>query len=138
MNSDYGVASDTLIQTVQNTIDPPEQAGNGYGLAPIGHVVSVKGAVGVPIAVKAKITFDTGYSWSNLQNSIDAAIESYLLELRKSWADTSYLIVRVSQIETRLLGISGIIDIDDTQINGSTDNVTLGAYEIPIFGGASA
>lgn len=138
VNSDYGVASDTLIQTVQNTIDPPEQAGNGYGLAPIGHVVSVKGAVGVPIAVKAKITFDTGYSWSNLQNSIDAAIESYLLELRKSWADTSYLIVRVSQIETRLLGISGIIDIDDTQINGSTDNVTLGAYEIPIFGGASA
>lgn len=138
VNSDYGIASDTLIQTVQNTIDPPEQAGNGYGLAPIGHVVSVKGAVGVPIAVKAKITFDTGYSWSNLQNSIDAAIESYLLELRKSWADTSYLIVRVSQIETRLLGISGIIDIDDTQINGSTDNVTLGAYEIPIFGGASA
>ena len=138
VNSDYGVASDTLIQTVQNTIDPPEQVGNGYGLAPIGHVVSVKGAVGVPIAVKAKITFDTGYSWSNLQNSIDAAIESYLLELRKSWADTSYLIVRVSQIETRLLGISGIIDIDDTQINGSTDNVTLGAYEIPIFGGASA
>ena len=138
VNSDYGVASDTLIQTVQNTIDPPEQAGNGYGLAPIGHVVSVKGAVGVPIAVKAKITFDTGYSWSNLQNSIDAAIESYLLELRKSWADTSYLIVRVSQIETRLLGISGIIDIDDTQINGSTDNITLGAYEIPIFGGASA
>lgn len=138
VNSDYGVASDTLIQTVQNTIDPPEQAGNGYGLAPIGHVVSVKGAVGVPIAVKAKITFDTGYSWSNLQNSIDAAIESYLLELRKSWADTSYLIVRVSQIETRLLGISGIIDIDDTQINGSTDNITLGAYEIPVFGGASA
>lgn len=138
VNSDYGVASDTLIQTVQNTIDPPGQAGNGYGLAPIGHVVSVKGAVGVPIAVKAKITFDTGYSWSNLQNSIDAAIESYLLELRKSWADTSYLIVRVSQIETRLLGISGIIDIDDTQINGSTDNITLGAYEIPIFGGASA
>lgn len=138
VNSDYGVASDTLIQTVQNTIDPPDQAGNGYGLAPIGHVVSVKGAVGVPIAVKAKITFDTGYSWSNLQNSIDAAIESYLLELRKSWADTSYLIVRVSQIETRLLGISGIIDIDDTQINGSTDNITLGAYEIPIFGGASA
>lgn len=138
VNSDYGVASDTLIQTVQNTIDPPEQAGNGYGLAPIGHVVSVKGAVGVPITVKAKITFDTGYSWSNLQNSIDAAIESYLLELRKSWADTSYLIVRVSQIETRLLGISGIIDIDDTQINGSTDNITLGAYEIPVFGGASA
>lgn len=138
VNSDYGVASDTLIQTVQSTIDPPEQAGNGYGLAPIGHVVSVKGAVGVPIAVKAKITFDTGYSWSNLQNSIDAAIESYLLELRKSWADTSYLIVRVSQIETRLLGISGIIDVDDTQINGSTDNITLGAYEIPVFGGASA
>ena len=67
LNSDYGVASDTLIQTVQNTIDPAENAGEGYGLAPIGHVVSVKSAKEVTVTLKTKITFDTGYSWSNLQ-----------------------------------------------------------------------
>lgn len=138
LNSDYGVASDTLIQTVQNTIDPAENAGEGYGLAPIGHVVSVKSAKEVTVTLKTKITFDTGYSWSNLQNSIDTAVQDYLLELRKGWADTAYLVVRISQIETRLLSIKGIVDIENTKINGSTDNLALGKYEVPVFGGASA
>lgn len=138
LNSDYGVASDTLIQTVQNTIDPAENAGEGYGLAPIGHVVSVKSAKEVTVTLKTKIIFDTGYSWSNLQNSIDTAVQDYLLELRKGWADTAYLVVRISQIETRLLSIKGIVDIENTKINGSTDNLTLGKYEVPVFGGASA
>lgn len=138
LNSDYGVASDTLIQTVQNTIDPAENAGEGYGLAPIGHVVSVKSAKEVTVTLKTKITFDTGYSWSNLQNSIDTAVQNYLLELRKGWADTAYLVVRISQIETRLLSIKGIVDIENTKINGSTDNLALGKYEVPVFGGASA
>lgn len=138
LNSDYGVASDTLIQTVQNTIDPAENAGEGYGLAPIGHVVSVKSAKEVTVTLKTKITFDTGYSWSNLQNSIDTAVQDYLLELRKGWADTAYLVVRISQIETRLLSIKGIVDIENTKINGSTDNLTLWKYEVPVFGGASA
>lgn len=138
LNSDYGVASDTLIQTVQNTIDPAENAGEGYGLAPIGHVVSVKSAKEVTVTLKTKITFDTGYSWSNLQNSIDTAVQDYLLELRKGWADTAYLVIRISQIETRLLSIKGIVDIENTKINGSTDNLILGKYEVPVFGGASA
>lgn len=138
LNSDYGVASDTLIQTVQNTIDPAENAGEGYGLAPIGHVVSVKSAKEVTVTLKTKITFDTGYSWSNLQNSIDTAVQDYLLELRKGWADTAYLVIRISQIETRLLSIKGIVDIENTKINGSTDSLTLGKYEVPVFGGASA
>ena len=138
LNSDYGVASSTLLETVQNTIDPPENAGDGYGLAPIGHVVSVKSADAVQVQVKTTLTFDSGYSWSNLQNSINTAISDYLLELRKSWADTAFLVVRVSQIETRLLSIKGIVDIDNTRINGTAENLTLGRYEVPVFGGASA
>ena len=53
-------------------------------------------------------------------------------------ADTAFLVVRVSQIETRLLSIKGIVDIDNTRINGTAENLTLGRYEVPMFGGASA
>lgn len=138
MDSDFGAASDTLIQTVQQVIDPIENAGEGYGVAPIGHVVNVKTAVEISIIVKTNITFDDDHGWENLQSSINETISNYLLELRKSWADSSYLVVRISQIETRLLGIKGIVDIDNTQINGAFNNLTLEEYEIPVFGGASA
>lgn len=138
LNSEYGVPTPELIQTVQTAIDPEQNAGEGYGLAPIGHVVTVKPADAVTINVKTTITFDVGYGWNNLQSSIDEAIQAYLLELRKTWADNPYLVVRVSQIETRLLAIPGIVDIENTRINNKTDNLTLGKYEVPIYGGAGA
>lgn len=137
LSSDYGVASSTLIQTVQETIDPEEMAGEGYGLAPIGHVVTVKSAYAIEVMVTTNITFFNGYSWSNLQNLIEKAVEEYLLELRKAWAGSEYLVVRISQIESRLLNIIGIADVMDTAINGKMKNLTLGAYEVPVLGGVS-
>lgn len=138
LNSDYNAASDTLIQKVQNAIDPPKDAGEGYGLAPIGHVVSVKSAVEVAVAVTTNITFDTGYGWSNLQNAINEAVKGYLLELRKTWAESTHIVVRISQIETRILGVKGVVDVGGTKINGVEDNLALGSYEVPVFKGASA
>lgn len=138
LNSEYGVPTDELIQTVQTAIDPEQNAGEGYGIAPIGHIVTVEKAKAVNIAVKTNITFDVGYGWNNLQSSINEAIQGYLLELRKTWADNPYLVVRISQIETRILGIKGIVDIGNTKINGASDNLTLGKFEVPVFGGASA
>lgn len=138
LNSNFDVANETLLNLVKETLDPDEYTGEGYGLAPIGHVVNVKSAKAEPITIKTTITFDVGYSWSNLQTSIDGVIEDYLLELRKTWADEDHLIVRISQIETRLLGIKGIVDINGTTINGVADNLTLGKYEVPVYEGASA
>lgn len=138
LNSDFGKASSTLIQTVQTTIDPEENAGEGYGLAPVGHVVKVDTVSEVRVNVRTSITFDTGYSWSNLQSSIENAISAYLLELRKEWANNDYLVVRISQIESRIMAIQGVIDISSTRINGNPSNLTLNPFEIPIFGGAGA
>ena len=64
-------------------------------------------------------------------------MKAYLLELRKSWADSPYLVVRISQIETRILNTPGVIDIQNTAINGTDSNLNLGMYEIPVFGGVS-
>lgn len=138
LNSDYSKASSTLIQTVQTAIDPEENAGEGYGLAPIGHVVKVDTAAEIKVNVNTSIVFDTGYSWSNLQSSIENAISGYLLELRKEWADNDYLVVRISQIESRIMAIQGVIDISGTKINGNAANLTLTPFEIPVFGGAGA
>lgn len=134
----FGECSTTLLDRIQSMIDPVSNSGEGYGLAPIGHVVSVKSAAPITIDVKTSITFDDGYNWSNLGMVIKEAVDTYLLELRQTWAESSYSVVRVSQIETRILSVKGIVDIANTRINGSTANLTLGKYDIPVMGGVSA
>lgn len=136
LNSDYDKASDTLIGTVQNLIDPQQDA-EGIGYAPIGHIVTVDTAEEVEINVKATLTFDTGYTFNNLKSQIEQVIEDYLLEIRKDWANNEESLVRIRQIELKILSIEGIIDIANTKINNSTSNLTLSKYQIPIFGGVS-
>ena len=137
INSEFGAASDALIKSVQEIIDPEEMAGEGYGAAPIGHVVRVESAAVKPIIINTSLTFGAGYGWNNLQSFLEAAIEEYLLELRKAWADSSGLTVRVSQIDARLLRVQGVVDVQNTSVNGSGENMTLSEYEIPVLGGIS-
>ena len=137
IDSEFGLASDALVQTVQTAIDPEVNAGDGYGLAPIGHVVKVESAKAKEIIIETTLTFEPGYGWGNRQTPIEEAISAYLLELREEWANSSYLIVRISQIDNRILNVPGIVDVQNTSINGSRENLNLGTYEIPVLGGVS-
>ncbi|MCH5205645.1 MAG: baseplate J/gp47 family protein [Oscillospiraceae bacterium] len=138
INSEFDIPSKELVDSVQTAIDPVRNAGEGVGLAPIGHVVNVKAATAIPIEIKTKLEFKSGYGWMNLQETINSVISDYLLELRREWAESDSLTVRLSQIDTRLLAIDGIVDISGTVINGNPENLTLGKFEVPVFGGVSS
>lgn len=134
VDSEWGVPSSDLVQFVQEEIDPVGTQGTGVGLAPIGHVVTVEGVGGATIDVSFTLTFDTGVTWASVQEAVKAAIRTYFDELVHTWADTDGLVVRVSQVETKVLNVPGVIDITGTTINGGTANIPLAVDEIPVLG----
>ncbi len=136
-SNDFGEVSTVLLDRIQTMLDPEENAGEGFGIAPIGHIVLVKSAQPVSIQVKTTLTFDEGYSWNNLKTPIMETVNAYLMELRKEWASGIHTVVRVSQVEARILAVKGVADIADTMLNGETANMILGEYEIPVIGGVS-
>lgn len=133
IDSELAPASVTLIDAVQEAVDPTKD-GEGKGIAPIGHVVTVDTASEVAINILAKMTFYEGYSFAGQKEAIERAIQSYIDELRANWANEPYLIIRISQIESRLLELEGVLDISDTRLNGVAENVSLGGNEIPKLG----
>lgn len=136
LDSNFDAASEALIETVQQEIDPTKD-GQGLGIAPIDHIVTVNTANEVAINVSTSLSFDEGYSFEALKTTITEVISAYLKEIRTDWANYSQSVVRISQIETRLLAIKGVVDIANTKINGTASNLTLGTYEIPVIGGVS-
>lgn len=122
-----------MIKTAQDKIDPDPQ-GQGYGIAPIGHTVTVRTADAIKINVNCLITFQENYTFSGKQAEIEKVISAYLLEIRKTWANKKQSTVRISQIETRILNLEGVVDIQNTTLNGSTGNLLLSAYQIPVMG----
>jgi uncharacterized phage protein gp47/JayE len=133
IDSDFNVASDTLISKVQGAVDPT-QDGSGLGFAPIGHTVTVTTASAVPINITTRITFNEGYTWNSVKADAISAIEEYLLSMRKAWEEGG-LVVRITQIENRLLNLDGIVDVADTTINGNVGNIIIASDEVPVFGG---
>lgn len=130
IDSDFRAPSAELIAAVQQTIDPT-QDGQGIGIAPIGHTVTVAGALNRAIDIAADITWQDGWSFADAKPYIEAAVDGYFAELAAAWADSLALIVRISQIETRILGCEGVLDIADMTLNGQAKNLQLGADEIP-------
>lgn len=135
---DFGEVNEVLLHRVQEALDPEESAGEGWGLAPIGHVVSVKSASPIEVKVQTSLAYEEGYGWNGLRTAIEAAVDAYLLELRQGWADHASTVVRISQIEARLLKVKGVADVADTRLNGVAANLVLGENEIPVTGGVAS
>ncbi len=135
---DFGEVNEVLLHKVQEALDPEENAGEGWGLAPIGHMVSVKSARPIGVEVRISLTYEEGYSWNGLRTAVEKAVEAYLLELRQGWADHASTVVRISQIEARILEVKGVADVADTRLNGEAANLVLGEYEIPVTGGVAS
>ena len=130
---DYDVPSAELIQQVQEKIDPAENTGKGYGIAPIGHKVTVEGVSALSIDIQTNITYqsESGWNYQASKSYIEKALDDYFKELAKEWEAQKELVVRISQIETRLLNAPGILDIQKTKLNGQDDNLILGEMQIP-------
>lgn len=133
-NSAFGVPSEELLNLVQTTIDPTQNSGEGLGLAPIDHEVTVAGVVGTTINVSTKITFAANWNITECLPHIEKALDDYYGELNSVWGDNTNLFVRISQIESKLLSCPGIIDISETKLNGHSENIRLGPDNIAVRG----
>jgi len=135
INSDYEKPSTTLVEEIQTAIDPVQNQGVGVGIAPIGHVVTVVGCSTHTVDITTNITYQEGWNWDSVKPYVEKAIDEYFKELASEWDSVDNLIVRISQIETRLLNVPGVLDIANTTLNGVAENLLIGADYIPIRGG---
>lgn len=143
MTSEFKVPTTEFIDEVQTAVDPVTNHGQGVGIAPIGHTVTVTGVTDSQISVGLHLSFSTG-TYDDYKTDVEAIIDAYFSELNKNWQSTQVaeidnysntgLVVRISQIESRLLSIDGTVDIQHTTLNGVEENLTLGVDELAVRG----
>lgn len=131
-DSEFNKATSVLVESVQAQVDPSPQ-GEGNGFAPIGHTVTVTTPEEFTVNIAVRITFKEGHSWSQLKANVTTALEEYFAELREAWENEN-LVVRISQVENRILNLEGVLDVADTTLNGVADNLVVEREELPILG----
>lgn len=116
------------------TVDVIEQQGEGAGEAAIYHVVDILACTSESVKIEAKITIDTGYTWADLLASVQEKIDGYFLELAKSWENEQNITVRILRVNAAIASVEGIIDVQNTALNGREENLLLDPNAIPVRG----
>ena len=128
-----GSPSESLIADVQEYLDP--QSGEGLGLAPIGHIVTVDGVQTQNINVSTSFTLKSGFVYANVEQQIKDVLREYFAELGAKWSDYNAITVYRSQIDSHILNECPFVEnIVDTTINGESNSLVLGADYIPVLG----
>lgn len=135
IDSAYGAPTSELITAVQQAVDPLDMQGEGVGFAPIDHIVTVFGVAVQLINLTLPITYQSGYDFADVEPEVNRVVDEYFMELAVSWAasedDDAGLVVRVSQIESRLLNVNGILDISNVLINSQPSNLQIASDRLP-------
>jgi uncharacterized phage protein gp47/JayE len=142
IDAEFNPISEHFIDIIQELIDPSPQ-GEGLGLAPIGHKVTIVAPDELEIDVEATITLMAGYSKNQIETPIENAIDDYLLDIRKNWGvgnefNQYNLGVYVSRINAAILNVPGVANVTNTKINGDTLDLNLiedeNTQELPMLG----
>lgn len=141
-----------LVQQVQNKICPPESgetepSANGYGVAPIGALVTITTATPLVLNISCDIEFVAGIldGGEIYKSEIEQKIREYLDSVTKTWGkplkeykvDYS-VIVYISRIIYYLLTIPQIVNVTHVRINGLEEDLhlteTANLQQIPELG----
>ncbi|QHJ83323.1 MAG: hypothetical protein [Bacteriophage sp.] len=129
LDNTLNLPTKTLINEVQNTIDPVDNSALGYGLAPIGHKVTVVAPDLLNISVNIDVVSDNKVSKDVLNNAIKNSINNYFISLRKSWDKSSNnhydLTVYRSQILAVVLQTEHVVNAELPKLNGNESDIEL-------------
>ncbi len=138
LDSEFKAASNNLINYVQEIMDPL-QDGNGTGMVPVGHKLTVAAAKNKAINISYSITYE-GSEQSVIDAAVKAAVEKYFKSLAKLWADSNTITVSYMGIASAIYSVAGVKDLSAlsvnsvNNINNGVQSVELSYDEIPVIG----
>ena len=143
LDNQFNVPSEALVAEVQEALDPNPQ-GDGYGLAPIGHTVTVAAPTAKSVDVSFTLTTESDMTVTDITPEITEKLQEYFLNLRtKEWAMVQNyqgyaLTVYISQITAAIMSIEGVINVSELTLNGLEEDVVLKLdnelQEVPVLG----
>ncbi len=147
LDRSYDVPEQSIIDEVQLELCP-YTLNEGAGIAPIGHQVLVKGADAYNIEVNADVVLNSGADITSVTALAERSIDDYLRRLRRTWdvereANTAEYALKLyySQIFVELMNITGVRDVRNMKINGSTSDITFiqdhERQQVPVMGGVT-
>ncbi len=112
-----------LVNRVKEELDPADYTGDGIGLAPIGHQVTVMGAES--FAVNVELTITVRANADNIKETVKNAVRGYIESINKTWESDKTSKIYISGIIADVKAVAEVIDVYDVKLNGAESNLVI-------------
>jgi len=117
VNPSYNPITAEFIRNLKEQIDPEESTGQGIGIAPIGHYVTITTPVRQNIKISFDVELEENYTVGNVQSEIETLIENYFISVRKSFGQDSTLAIYRARISEAVLKCPQVLNVTNILLN---------------------
>ena len=115
VDGEYNPCTKEFLQKIKDEVDPEyvngvKTSGQGIGIAPIGHYVTV----GTPkkLWLKVKIQLSSSKSFVAIQDDVEAAVKEYVDSVRKEFVQNNTLVVRRAMIVNAVMALPNVLNVN--------------------------
>ena len=137
LDSDFNPITPTFQQFLKDTIDPEEYTGEGVGIAPIGHKVTIETPSGFTIDVTANVILEEGVTPGQIIGEMRQLINQYLYTVKTEWSASNTIFVFGSRMLGYMLQTGGVVSVSNLLLNGQNDVLiqdTVQEQFVPVLG----
>ena len=119
----YNPITDEFARNLKEQIDPEDSTGQGIGMAPIGHYVTITTPTRQDVDVALNITFLNTETIETIQEEVERKIEEYFLSIRQSYAQDVNLTIYRARIIEKVLELEFVLNVTDVKLNGEMNDI---------------
>jgi len=138
LDADLNLATPTLIETIQDKIDPTND-GNGSGIAPIGHIVHIDTTTEEAVHVKITGKLVDGMSFDDIRVDVEERLNAYIQLIKQDWENQSSLLLNAQQLYSYISSVTGfeeltLVKFTDAAGTAAYDSISVANNKIPSLG----
>lgn len=142
IDTEYKPITEEFKQQIKEKIDPEQYTGQGVGLAPIDHKVTIDTPEKYVVNISCNLELEENVEVSQIKDLAIKSLENYFDSVRKEWAskqgDEYYLRILIARITQAILNVPQIINITELKLNNDTLDLKIDSnaqkQQIPYLG----
>ena len=119
----YNPITDEFARNLKEQIDPEDSTGQGIGIAPIGHYVTITTPTRQDVDVALTIEFLNTETIETIQEEVERKIKEYFLSIRQSYKQDVNLTIYRARIIEKVLELEFVLNVTDVKLNGEMNDI---------------
>ena len=120
----FNPITDEFARNLKEQIDPDESTGQGVGIAPIGHYVTITTPVKKYVNISMNVELANTVTLETIKEDIEKKISEYFETVRKSFGQNVNLTIYRARIIEKILELKEVLNVKDVALNGDFIDVT--------------